>query len=220
MKKYFITGLVILLPIVMTLFIISLLVNILTQPFLGVVQSLLVDLHLPEAFLTLISKVIVLIFLAAGILLIGFLASWVILHYFFKWFDFIIHRIPLVNNIYKSAKDVIHSLFSSSSPSFSQVVFVPFPAQHALCVGLISKESVSIHQNEGSSQVVSVFIPGTPNPTVGFLLMFRRDQLIFTDMKIDEAMKLVISCGVMLPEFVLNPISEKGDSDLQVVTDK
>jgi uncharacterized membrane protein len=219
-KKYFITGLVILLPIVMTLLIISFLVNILTQPFLGAVQSLLIDLNLPKDILTLISKSIILLFFGVGVLLIGFLGSWVFLHYFFKWFDILIHRIPLVNNIYQSTKDVMHSLFSSDSPSFSQVVLIPFPSSHSLCIGLISKESINIHQENESSQVVSIFVPGTPNPSVGFLLMYRRDQLIFTNLKVDEAMKLVISCGVMLPEFALNPISKRTETPLQVITGK
>lgn len=208
MKRTFITGLVILLPVVITAWILALLINFLTKPFLDLVQATFqhyIQFHLPITVLTFISKTVILIMIGVFILLIGFLGSWVFLHYFLKWADYIVHRIPLVNNIYKATKDFIHSLLSPTSPSFSQVVLAPFPDDHALCVGLVSKEKVMVQvgEKESFSEMVSVFIPGTPNPSVGFLLMYRKEQLIYTDLKIDEAMKMVISCGVMLPEFTI-----------------
>jgi uncharacterized membrane protein len=109
-----------------------------------------------------------------------------------------------VNKIYKACQDVVQSLFSSSSKSFSQVVFVPYPNAHNLSIGLMIRDSVKIKHNQRDyEELVSVFVPGTPNPSVGFMLMFKREQLTFVNMKVDEAMKFVVSCGVVMPDFTI-----------------
>lgn len=207
-KKYFASGLAILLPIVLTIMIVNFLINFLTYPFLESTKTLLE--HLPFfqhthqiTFLNIASKVLILFCLVSFIFLIGLLGKLFFINSLFQLGDYLLHKLPLINKIYKSCQDVVQSLFSShSSKKFSQVVFVPFPHTNNLSLGLVTSESIQIeNDNHPSDSFVSVFIPGTPNPSVGFMLMFKKEQLHFVNMKVDEAMKFIISCGVVMPDF-------------------
>lgn len=195
MKNNFLTGLAILLPIALTFWIVNLLVNLLTAPFIGLIEGLFNYYHIAhDHFWThLLSKFLILATLLALVLVAGIFARFLFLNSLFKFGDRLLHRLPLFNKVYKASQDVVHSLFSEEKASFSQVVLVPFPNSRSLSIGLISSKS---HSAEGK---ISVFVPGTPNPTMGFMLLFREDQLIPIGLKVDEALKFVVSCGVIAP---------------------
>ncbi|MBA3721759.1 MAG: DUF502 domain-containing protein [Parachlamydiaceae bacterium] len=214
MKKYFTTGVAIILPIFLTSFIVVFFINLLTRPFLGIVESFIANFdffkegttifHNPE-FLLSLSKIFILIGLVGFIFLIGFLGQLFLVKYLFKFGNAIFQKIPYINKIYLALQEVVHSLFSSESKSFSQVVLVPFPNSNALSVGLITREYIKLNStHKSTSEMIPVFVPGTPNPSVGFMLMFREEQLIFVNMKVEDAMKFIVSCGVVLSEFKIN----------------
>lgn len=212
MKRYFAAGLAILLPIVLTALILRFFVNLLTEPFLGIVRSIFAYYHINTSFLFLskdqaeviLSRFLILITLFLMVLLIGFIVR----HFFVKGFldlmDNLLHRVPIVNKIYKAIQEVMHTLFVHEGPAFSTVVLVPFPHNKTYSVGLITKEALPPGSDKEHLDLVSVFVPGTPNPTMGFMLLFRREQLIFVDMKVEDALKFIISCGVMYSGFVQN----------------
>jgi len=213
MKKYFFTGLVTLLPFTLTLIIVIFVINFLTKPFQGTVESVLNyygALNQPFFFfsgkqiLHFGSKVLILAALFVITLFIGFLGRLVFLNTVFVYGDYILHRIPLINKIYKAAQEVVKTLFSSKSLAFSQVVLVPFPNSKAYSLGFITQK-----QNGTSTQdSLSIFVPGTPNPTMGFMLVYKLEDIIFVDMSVEDALKFVISCGIMFPGF------QKGISNL------
>lgn len=214
MKKYFTSGLVIFLPILLTILIVAFVINILTNPFVGNIEAIFHHFNLLEGtyffidgddIIRFLSRFIVLIGLFGFIVFIGFVGKLFLIDYLFKLGYAVFHNIPYVNKIFKASQDVVHSLFSSESKSFSQVVFVPFPTAQTLSVGLVTKESLSVHSTDDSTEMIPVFVPGTPNPSVGFMLMFKKEQLIFVNMKIDEAIKFVVSCGVVMPNFMVTP---------------
>lgn len=211
MTKSFKTGLAILLPITFTLLIVSALINFLTQPFLHSTQMWLTD-HLfqvpffwisPVTLNTFISKILILFCLMAFTLLIGLIGKLFLMNYFLRLGDSLFSHVPVVNKIYKACQDVVYSLFSSSSKSFSQVVLVPYPHAGHLTLGLVTQNRVRIGEQ---MDLVPVFIPGTPNPTVGFILMFKKEQLFYVDMTVEAAMKCIVSCGVVVSDFtIVNP---------------
>jgi uncharacterized membrane protein len=209
MKKYFTTGLAILLPVVLTVLILSFLINLLTKPFIGEVKYLLTyyGLATSPAWLIPISKTLILTGIFLLTLLVGLIGKVFLIDYLFRLGDFLIHRIPLINKIYKACQDVVHSLLSSESKSFSQVVFVPFPTSKTLSVGLVTKDAVYLESHTNPAEMLPIFVPGTPNPAMGFMLMFRRDQVIFVNMTVEEAMKFVVSCGVVTSDFKITPLA-------------
>jgi uncharacterized membrane protein len=208
MKKNFLTGLVILLPIVLTVTIVNFFINLLTQPFLEFVHEIfshtgLINLQLPflssNQAIYIISKILILIFLFLGTLLIGFFTTHLFASYFFSNFDKIIHKIPVVNKIYKALQEVIHTMFGSETITFSQVALVPFPHENTYCLGFVTNDSFS--KESDSEQLVTVYIPGTPNPMMGFNFLYKRTDVIFISMKVEDALNFVISCGVMFSGF-------------------
>lgn len=202
MKKYFITGLVTLLPVTLTIIIVAFLINLLTEPFIGIMESILLTFGVaksPKALLFL-SQILILIFLFFFTAFLGFVTRWFFFHYIIRVGEYILHKIPLINSIYKTSKDVIHTIFTSDTKSFKQVVLVPFPNPGSYSIGLVTLENVPMREVHETDRV-AVFVPTTPNPTSGFLMLFPKKDIKYLDMKIDDALKYVISCGVISSKF-------------------
>ena len=207
MKKYFITGLVILLPVALTLAIVIFIINLLTEPFVGIFKSIMDHYHIFEKgflFFTadqlqqLISQVLILILLFFFTVGLGLLARWFFFHYIIGAWDALLHRIPFISSVYKGSKDVINTIFTSNTSSFKQVVMVPFPRNQSFSIGLVTREEIrDILPREPHIEYVTVFVPTTPNPTSGFLMLYKKSDLVYLDMKVEEALKYIISCGVI-----------------------
>jgi uncharacterized membrane protein len=209
MKKIFVAGLVILLPVALTLAIVIFFFNLLTGPFLGIVKAVFGQYHFfDKGFLflnadqvqTLFAQILILASLFLLVIGLGFIARWFFFHTILKLADdYIVKRIPLVSTIYRTCQDVIKTIFASKAKSFKQTVLAPFPNPDVYTIGFITQESLPGLAHHPES--VAVFIPTTPNPTSGFLMMFNASDLLYLDMKIEDAFKTIISCGVVYPEF-------------------
>lgn len=200
MRKYFITGLIILLPFAVTVALVFFVLNFLTQPFIGLIEHFLEDRDWYARFYTPIHfalQIALLFFLFFFTVLLGFLARVVVFKSLLSIYDYILHRIPVIKTIYKATQQVIKTLFGSSSRSFKQVVMVKFPTETSYCIGLISSKAPTVCENTIGSPLITVFVPTTPNPTSGFLMMYREEEVIYLDMKVEEAFKYIISCGVI-----------------------
>lgn len=198
MKKDFFAGLVILLPVALTLWIISFLVNILTNPFLMLTELILNQfMTLDPTVLHFVSRILILVTLTAVIILTGFLGKVFFVRWFFRIGDYFIHRIPIVKNIYKSAQDAVDTLFSEQKASFSSVVLAPYPNKKAFAIGFVSANHLPEGSDASIQERVSLLIPGTPNPMMGFMLLYNKNELIYLDMPVDTAVKFIVSCGVI-----------------------
>lgn len=208
MKKYFITGLIILLPLAVTIGIVAFIVDFLTQPFMGMVSKVLIEMDILNKGFLFITRQQIIRYLSQLIILIGLCAITVGLGMIARWFFFkslinlsdkVLHRIPLVNKVYKTSQEIIKTIFASDKNSFKQVVMVPFPKDGVYVIGLISRESPEICSEAAGATLYSVLIPTTPNPTTGYLLMYKDEDIIRLDMKPEEAIKYIVSCGVITP---------------------
>jgi len=146
------------------------------------------------------SKLLVLICLFLFTILLGLFARWFFFKALLSLNDKILHRIPLINKLYKTIQEIIRTIFITDKNSLKQVVMVPFPKEHTYVIGLISRESPKICSDKIKEKLYSVLIPTTPNPTTGFLLMYKESELIFLDLKPEQAIKYIVSCGVIAPE--------------------
>lgn len=209
MKKYFITGLVILLPLAVTIAIVVFLVNFLTQPFIGLVSQFLSSktafsrdfLFLKQShILHYGSQLIILIGIFLFTFFLGMIARW----FFFKSLiavgDKILHKIPIVNKVYKTVQEIIKTLFVTDKNSFKQVVMAPFPNEDAFVIGLVSREAPNVCKEAADKDLVTVLVPTAPNATTGYLLMYDKAKIIYLDMKPEDAVKFIVSCGVITPE--------------------
>lgn len=201
MKKHFITGLIILLPLAVTIIVALFLFNLLTDPLAGALSNVLAYFDLlPVSHF--VSQIIVLIFLVLFTILLGMIARHFFVNYMINLWDLTMHKIPLVRSVYKASQDVIKTLFTTSNNSFKQVVLIPFPYPGSYSIGFITQEDANIDQQDSK---IAVFMPTAPNPTSGFLMLFDKMEVIYIDMKVEDAFKYVVSCGVIPTPFTSLP---------------
>lgn len=206
LKNSFITGLVLLLPVALTIAIVIFIFNLLTEPFAGIVSSVFNYYGvLSQGFAfwsavqiqQFVSKVLVFITLIAFTILLGYVTRWFFIHYLLRFGDYLFTRIPFIRTVYKACQDIIKTLFASKANSFKQVVLVPFPSQESNGIGFLTREGMPHPENPEKQEMVAVFVPTAPNPTSGFLMMFHQKDIVYLDMKVEDAFKYIISCGVL-----------------------
>ena len=208
MKRYLLTGLILLLPLALTIAIIGFVVNFLTKPFMGIVSHFLKQTYIanegllifsPEQTLRLSSQLIILVVLFLVIFFLGMVARWYLVNWLIQVSEKILHRLPLINKVYKTTKDIITNLFGHGKSSFKQVVMVPFPGEGIYTLGLLSQKAPSECGKKTGLTMFSVFVPTAPNPTTGFTIMFQEKEIVFIDMKPEDAIKYIVSCGMVTP---------------------
>jgi uncharacterized membrane protein len=194
-RRYFIAGLLVLLPIWVTLLIINFMVGLVDQSLSLLPHSYqpdnLLGMHIPGLG---IIFTIAFVFLT-GMLVTNFIGNWVIS----VWESFL-SRIPLVRSIYTAVKQVLNTVFSSSGESFRKVLLVEYPRKEMWSIAFQTGSGLVLPGSDATTdELVTVFIPTTPNPTSGFLLLVPRRQVVELKMSIEQALKLVISLGVVMP---------------------
>ncbi|MHB1221854.1 MAG: DUF502 domain-containing protein [Gammaproteobacteria bacterium] len=197
LRKYFISGLLVWLPIVVTVLVIKFLVDVLSKSLLLLPTKFqpdfLLGFHVPGIGVILTLAVIV----VTGLLAANFIGKRLV-----DFGDAIMGRIPLVRSVYTGVKQVTQTLFSPGGQSFRKVLLVEYPSPGiwtvAFQTGHVSPE---IQTALDAEQMVSYFIPTTPNPTSGFLMMTPKSKVIELDISVDQALKFVISLGVVQPSY-------------------
>lgn len=212
MRKNLLSGLIILLPITITLWFFRFFIDLLTNPFLLSVQEFLLfvsDRHFNltkhHTILIIVSRVAILILLFAFVLVLGYLGKKIVFNWAIKRFHILILKIPLFNSIYRACKDIISAVFSDENKIFNRVVAVPFPCKESRTLGFVAgvapKEiQDKLPKSPTNAPMKVVFIATSPHPTSGFLLLTHEDQLVSLDISLEDAFKFLISCGVFLPE--------------------
>ncbi len=133
------------------------------------------------------------------ITLLGYLTRYVAARVMFLQTERLMHRVPLIGAIYHSVKQIVETFSSQNRAVFQKVVLVQFPRPGLYAIGFLTSRTGGEAQARTSREVWNVFVPTTPNPTSGFLLMVPRDDLIEMDMTIGEGMKLIVSGGAVTP---------------------
>ena len=197
MRKYFITGLLILVPLAITAWVLSLIINTMDQSLLFVPErwqpKTLFGVNIPGLG-TLLTIVIV--------FLTGLLTNNLVGNYVVRMWEKLLKRIPLVNSLYSSVKQVSDTLFSSSGNAFRKAVLIPYPHQNSYTIAFLTGTPGGDVKNHLVGDYVSVYVPTTPNPTSGFFLMLARKDVVELDMSVDAALKYIVSMGVVAPESV------------------
>ena len=194
MRKYFITGLLVLVPLSITLWVLHLIVGTLDQSLL-----LMPEKWRPESMLGFYLPGLGTILTLLIILLTGLVTRNFFGNRLLQWWELLLNRIPVVNSIYSSVKQVSDTLLSPSGNAFRKAVLIQYP--HANCWTIAFQTGVPGGDVKTHLQgdYISVYVPTTPNPTSGFFLMLRRTDAIELEMTVDEALKYIISMGVVAP---------------------
>ncbi|MFC0132214.1 hypothetical protein CR105_15670 [Massilia eurypsychrophila] len=197
MRKYFITGLLILVPLAITAWVLNLVISTMDQSLLIVPERwqphTLVGFDIPGlgTILTI-----------AIVFLTGVLTNNLVGNYVVRLWERLLHRIPVVSSLYGSVKQVSDTLFSSSGNAFRKAVLLPYPHANSWTIGFLTGTPGGDVRNHLVGDFVSIYVPTTPNPTSGFFLMMERSQVIELDMTVDAALKYIVSMGVVAPEYL------------------
>lgn len=195
MKKYLITGLLIWIPLVITIWVLKVIFDALDQSLLLLPDSFQTEhwlgVHIPGlgAILT-----IVIVFLT-GVFATNFFGARMVA----LWHE-ILTRIPVVRSIYSSVKQISDTLFSSSGQAFRKALLVQWPHEGAWTIAFLTGTPGGDVVNYVPEDCLSVYVPTTPNPTGGYFVIVRRKDVIELDMSVDQALKYIISMGVAEPE--------------------
>ena len=194
MRKYFITGLLVLVPLSITLWVLHLIVGTLDQSLLLMPVKWRPESQLGFYLPGLGTILTLLIILLTGLITRNFFGNRLL-----QWWELLLNRIPVVNSIYSSVKQVSDTLLSPSGNAFRKAVLIQYP--HANCWTIAFQTGVpgGDVRTHLQGDYISVYVPTTPNPTSGFFLMLRREDAIELEMTVDEALKYIISMGVVAP---------------------
>jgi uncharacterized membrane protein len=197
MRKYFITGLLILVPLAITLWVLNLIIGTMDQSLL-----LLPERWRPEALFGFYIPGLGTILTLLVIFLTGVAARNIIGKQVVHVWEALLVRIPVVKSIYSSVKQVSDTLFSSSGNAFRKAVLVQYPREGSWTIAFQTGVPGGDVKNHLQGDYISIYVPTTPNPTSGFFLMMPRADTIELDMSVDEALKYIVSMGVVAPEYI------------------
>ena len=202
-RRSVLTGILIILPTVVTLWLVALILRPINRFATPVVMGLMraaglsALLDIPGA--TVAASLIGLVLAVVVIYIVGLLGGNFIGRRLVKKMDDLALSIPLVKSVYGSARQLIETFYSSADHTFDSVVLVQYPRKGVYTVGLITAPTVGELQDRTPGDTVSVFVPTTPNPTSGMLVLTRRDELIFLEMSVEQALRFVVSGGIVSP---------------------
>ncbi len=203
MKKYFMAGLVILIPVAITFFLVVFLLDFFTEPFLSVVREFLKGLHLnlSPTQTSAIARVGIFFILCLFILFLGMVARWFFFRSLINLGDKILSNIPFIKGIYQLFKDIASALFTTEKrAAFKRASLVPFPHKNSYSIGFETGEIPYACGKKLTSSYTPVVILTAPHPISGYLVFIPNKDIHKIDMTNEEALKFLISCGVIIPE--------------------
>jgi uncharacterized membrane protein len=194
LKKYFVAGLLIWLPLAATLWVLDFIVSTMDRTLLLLPQGwrpdALFGVHIPGFGLVLSVTVLLL----TGVLAANFLGAQLL-----RGWEILLNRIPIVRSIYSSVKQVSDTLFSQKGQSFRQVVLIEFPQRGQWTMGFVVGAPGAQVESKVQAPLVTVYVPTAPNPTSGYVLMVPTEELREIDISVDDALKFHVSLGVVMP---------------------
>ncbi len=204
-RRYLIAGLVIWVPILVTVLVVRFILELMDNVLLLLPPALR-----PEALFGVRLPGIGALAALVLLLLTGVLVSNMIGRSLVGLWEDLLNRIPFIRAIYSGVKSFSSTLLSSSSKSFKKVLLIEYPRKGVWTIAFQTAAEVPWLRTQGSEPQVCVFVPTTPNPTAGFILLLPRSQVIELDMSIDEAMKFVVTLGVVAPVTPVHGVAPSG----------
>ncbi len=195
LKRYFLTGLLVIVPITLTLLVVRWVVRFMDNLF----ASVLPESMSPETWFGIPLPGIGLLATLVLILLVGLLTANIFGRSLVNFYERLVDRVPLVKGIYTLFKQVSDTVFSRDRNAFRKVVLIEYPRKGIWAVAFVTGVSEGEVQEVTEKRLVNIFVPTTPNPTSGFYILVPQDEMIELKMTVEEAFKLVISGGMVTP---------------------
>jgi uncharacterized membrane protein len=194
LRRYIVAGILVWLPIGVTVFLLRVLVGMLDRSLLLIPQQ-----YRPEELIGFAIPGLGLLLTLLILLVTGVLAANIVGRSMVGLWESLLERIPVVRSVYSAAKNFTEIVFSDSSQSFKKVLLIEYPRKGLYSLAFQTSSNLGEVQKRTGEDVICVFVPTTPNPTSGLILIVPLKDVIELDMEIDEALKMIISLGVVVP---------------------
>lgn len=212
LRRTFLTGLIVLTPVLVTIWVVRLVLQTVTGAVTPTIQALIRALHIEQTWVQFIAPLIGLILSALVIYFLGTLAGNVLGRQLISGLERLLMQIPVVRGIYSATRQFLQTFSGDKTKAFSKVVLFEYPRKGLWTMGLLTGETRGEVQNETPPDVVSVFVPTTPNPTSGWLIFVPIEDVKELTMSVDDAFKMIISGGILTPEVGAKPPEPAQDS--------
>lgn len=193
LRRYFITGLIVILPLVATIYILVGIFNFsdrLLGRFINEYLEKTIGFYIPGLGLLLFLTII---------LLVGFLVTNILFKRLLFRLEILFLKFPLIRQIYPAAKKIVEYLFSKDKPAFKKVVIVEYPRKGIWSIGFITNEAMKDAEDKTHQELLNVFIPSTPNPMTGYFIFVPKNDAVFLDISVEDGLKMIVSGGVFNP---------------------
>ncbi len=203
LRSNFLSGLILLAPVGVTVFVINFLLSVLGRPF-----SKLFFFYVDDAtferypwmgyLLTVVSACIVVVMIT----LFGWFSRKIFGRFFVAWFEKFMGSVPLVRSVYVTVRQIVDTVAKSNKAIFNTTVLIEYPRKGVYAIGFLTGDAQGEIQEKTSAYLLNVFLPTTPNPTSGFLLLVPKEEVILLDMPVADGMKAIISGGAVMPQWL------------------
>ena len=198
LRTAFFSGLLLLAPLIVTIWAFTKIIDLVGGTFRPLFFAYMPDV-LSTPRLNLLWDVLATLIVVALVTLLGYLSRYVFGKYFLEVGERVIQGIPGVSAVYNTVKQIVDTFGTQNRNLFSKVVLVQYPRREVWTLGFLTNKAQAEAQTRTGREVWTVFVPTSPNPTSGFLLMLPRDEIVELEMSVGEGMKMVISGGAVVP---------------------
>ncbi|MFQ5442606.1 MAG: DUF502 domain-containing protein [Thermodesulfobacteriota bacterium] len=195
LKRYFITGLLVVVPLYLTLYVLLLIVRAMDNAL-----NFLPELLRPQSYLPFYIPGIGIVFTIVGILIVGLLTQNFLGRKFVAFGEMVLAKIPFLRIVYNASKQFLETFFTREHEGFSQVVIFEYPRKGIYTMGFVTGKTRGELKRKTDINSTSIFLPTTPNPTSGFFIMVPDEDVIPMDMSVEEAFKVIMTGGIIEPE--------------------
>jgi len=203
LRRYLVAGLLVWIPLGVTIFILRVLIGLMDRSLLLIPQQ-----YRPEEWLGLTIPGLGLILTLLVLLVTGLLAANIVGRSMVGFWESLLDRIPVVRSVYSAAKNFAEIVFSDSGQSFKKVLLIEYPRKGIYSLAFQTATNLGEVQGRMGEEMICTFVPTTPNPTSGYIIILPKKDIIELDMDIDEALKMIISLGVVVPAWRRDQIAE------------
>jgi uncharacterized membrane protein len=204
LKRYFITGILVILPLFLSLYVLFIVFR-----FFDGILGPLINIYFKQNFQVYIPGVGLILFILI-VFLTGFFSTHVIGKGFHLFVEKAVSRFPLLRYIYPSIKRAFEFLFSEASLSFKKAVLVEYPSKGIWSIAFVTNENFYEANKKTNQDLLTVYVPSVPNPATGFIVLVPRSAVVYLDITVTDAMKIIISGGLLNPDALPAGKKEKG----------
>ncbi len=203
LRRYLVAGLLVWIPLGVTIFILRVLIGLMDRTLLLIPQQ-----YRPEEWFGFTIPGLGLILTLLVLLITGLLAANIVGRSMVGLWESMLDRIPVVRSVYSAAKNFAEIVFSDSGQSFKKVLLIEYPRKGIYSLAFQTATNLGEVQGRTGEEMICTFVPTTPNPTSGYIIILPKKDIIELDMEIDEALKMIISLGVVVPAWRRDQIAE------------